>query len=264
MDTATPIRYRVRFLTVFSIFPRYLSICQAAATHSVLRKGLPDPNSPYRLEATSIRKAPTMQDDDYLWIMAPLVAAEREAPKPGRARLYPRLIRRTWQSPRKLSGEGKRVLINFGKMVGLWAALDRERLVQHLPEAVVQRLIDLAPNEYVAEPKAAQLFTNLFLLETRAVIQSEVVDGKLEFDVSGEGVHAYTTRPWLQWIRDPLPAAECEYCGWVFVPSRMGMKFCSNSCRVGAAKARANAAPENGRGVNGEAISPDTAPKSEP
>ncbi len=120
-----------------------------------------------------------MQDDDYLWIMAPLVVSEREAPKPGRARLLPRLIRRTWQSNSNLPPEDKRVLINFGKVVGLWAALDRERLVQHLPEAVLQRVIDLAPNEYVAEPKAAQLFTNLFLLETRAVIQSEVVDGKL-------------------------------------------------------------------------------------
>ncbi len=203
-----------------------------------------------------------MQDDDYLWIMAPLVVAEHVAPKPGRSRMLKRLFRRTPLRNRDLSPEDKRALIHFGKMVGLWVALDRERLAQYIPGSVVQRLIDLAPSEYVGEPKAAQLFTNLCLLETRAVIQSEVVDGKLEFDVSDEGVHAYTTRPWLQWIRNPLPATECEYCGWVFVPKRMGMKFCSNSCRVGAQKARANAVSEDRPDANGEATNPDTAPMS--
>ena len=186
-----------------------------------------------------------MRDEHYLWILAPLVYANGVTRKPGHERMRRRLdgaIKPAW---RCLGLEEQVFLGRFGEVIGLWAHSNRERLASYLPEPTIQHLIGLAPTKYLMDTKGAQIYINLFLHETRVVMQCEIVHDRLEIDVAGDGLHRFTTRPWLQWIQNPRSCAECEYCGWVFVPTRSGTRFCSPSCRVSASKDRMDALASN-------------------
>ena len=186
-----------------------------------------------------------MQDDDYLWILAPLVHADLMKPKPGHERMLRRLKKRIRPTSKRWKPEEQEFLTRFAEVIGLWAHSNRERLVAYLPEPTIQHLIGLAATKYLTDTKGAQLHINLFLHENHVVMQCEIIDGRLEINFSDEGMHAFTTRPWLQWIQNPVGCAECEYCGWVFVPTRAGTRFCSHSCRVSASKDRMDALAAN-------------------
>ena len=142
----------------------------------------------------------------------------------------------------KLSMDDQALLRKFSEAVGLWALIEEDRIAEYLPPATVRRLVDLAPDTGGDPTHYAASAITQYLNVAQATMTCTAEAGYLEFHVRASGMHAFTTRPWLDWIANPVHAMECEQCGTAFHPSRSDARFCSAVCRTAAARERRESA----------------------
>ena len=182
-----------------------------------------------------------MSSRNYLWIDLALYAQpEKEHAGLDWLRLERRVRKET--PVQDLSAQDQALLRKFSQAVGLWALIEEDRIAEYLPAATVRHLVDLAPDTIGDPAHHAALFIQQYLHEADARPGVTAVSGRLHFGTTAHGIHAFTTHPWQEWIRDPSHAVECEQCGRVFTPSRSDARYCGAACRVAAAKERRESA----------------------
>lgn len=141
------------------------------------------------------------------------------------------------------SAEDQALLRKFSEAVGLWARVEEKKIAEHLPPATVRRLVDLAPPAAGDPVQHAALYISQYMNEAhvRPMCYPGTGDG-LEFGLTARNAGlGMLVEKWLDWIRNPVHAIECEHCGTAFHPTRSDARFCGSVCRTAAKRGRQEA-----------------------
>lgn len=141
------------------------------------------------------------------------------------------------------SADDQALLRKFSESVGLWARVEEKRIAEYLPPATVRRLVDLAPPAAGDPVQHAALYISQHLNEIHARPTCYPgTGGDLEFGLTARNPGlGLTVQLWLDWVRSPVHAMECEHCGTAFHPARSDARFCSSACRTASKRVRVEA-----------------------
>jgi hypothetical protein len=181
---------------------------------------------------------------DFLWVDLAVQAVEMAR----NGDLTSRLTRRRWQRIKQqidvdaIDADDWEHLRRFGEAVGAWARVNKPDLTVYLPTQTLDRLAGLTFPFPDGDPAVyAALMINQYLVQAEPKLLAQAHGGRVMIGITDYGLHAVTTKPWIEYTQNPQRAQECGHCARLFKPSRKTAEYCSPSCRITALKARQKA-----------------------